>query len=111
MSTARAGLVASLVFDPGRRGDIQWLRASARCSTGGVDEVVEVVERWFAGERAHVERWREVGGPPVGPPQRRGFGTALLNMAITGAPDSPSPVRFEPQGLVYEIDVPLASVT
>jgi two-component sensor histidine kinase len=74
-----------------------------------------VIVNWSvegAGEEARFKfEWREVGGPPVGPPQRRGFGTALLNMAISSAPDSPSPVRFEPQGLVYSIDVPLASIT
>jgi PAS domain S-box-containing protein len=64
------------------------------------------------GETARFKfEWREIGGPPVGPPKRRGFGTALLNMAISGVPDGTSPVRFEPQGLVYEIDVPLSSVT
>lgn len=75
----------------------------------------QVIVNWSVegeGDEARFKfEWREVGGPPVGPPQRRGFGTALLNMAISSAPDSPSPVRFEPQGLVYSIDVPLASIT
>ena len=64
------------------------------------------------GEAAQFKfQWRERGGPEVKAPARKGFGTALLNMAISGNPDSPSPVRFEANGLVYEIDVPLSSVT
>ncbi len=54
--------------------------------------------------------WRESGGPIVAPPDRKGFGTSLLNIAITGDADGVSPLRFEPGGVVYEINVPLSSV-
>lgn len=59
--------------------------------------------------RFHFE-WRETGGPPVKPPERKGFGTSLLNIAITGDADDVSPLRFEPEGVVYEINVPLSFV-
>ena len=54
--------------------------------------------------------WRETGGPPVVPPERKGFGTSLLNIAIAGDAEGISPLRFEPGGVIYEINVPLSSV-
>ncbi len=54
--------------------------------------------------------WRETGGPPVDAPTRKGFGTALLNIAISGSADGASPLRFEPEGIVYDIDVPLSTL-
>jgi two-component sensor histidine kinase len=64
-----------------------------------------------AGEGARfLFEWRETGGPPVVPPERKGFGTSLLNIAIAGDADGVSPLRFEPEGVIYEINVPLSSV-
>ena len=54
--------------------------------------------------------WRETGGPPVKMPKGKGFGTALLNIAISGSADGASPLRFEPEGIVYDIDVPLSTL-
>lgn len=31
--------------------------------------------------------WREIGGPPVRPPERRGFGTRLITHAVAGSGD------------------------
>ena len=64
-----------------------------------------------AGEGARfLFEWRETGGPAVVPPERKGFGTSLLNIAIAGDADGVSPLRFEPEGVIYEINVPLSSV-
>ncbi len=55
--------------------------------------------------------WRELGGPPVAPPSRQGFGTLLLTKA--GAQDfgcSPQ-VSYAPEGLVYAIDVPASVIS
>ncbi|HTT82924.1 MAG TPA: HWE histidine kinase domain-containing protein [Rhizomicrobium sp.] len=53
------------------------------------------------GDRANVRvRWHEGGGPPVHPPQRRGFGTTLLAAAMKCC-------RFDyaPEGLIVEAEL------
>jgi two-component sensor histidine kinase len=46
--------------------------------------------------------WHERGGPAVSKPAQLGFGTALLNATFPGIK-----LRFAPEGLVCEIDLPL----
>lgn len=48
--------------------------------------------------------WRELGGPPVAPPTRRGFGTKLLKTLFDSAD-----VEFARDGLVYRVDIPPAA--
>ena len=54
--------------------------------------------------------WTESGGPRVTPPQRRGFGSVLIERAL--AHDCGATVRLEypPEGLICTIEMPLASV-
>jgi two-component sensor histidine kinase len=49
--------------------------------------------------------WQEQGGPPAHPPDRRGFGTVLLERAVASAQRPP---RFDygPSGFTYQIAVP-----
>jgi two-component sensor histidine kinase len=49
--------------------------------------------------------WREVGGPKVTPPTRHGFGRRLLDVALTQHGGRTSR-RFEPDGVICEIEVP-----
>jgi two-component sensor histidine kinase len=53
--------------------------------------------------------WKESGGPIVLPPQRKGFGTAIL---IDGAKQFGQHVAldYEPDGLKYEIRFPLSAI-
>jgi PAS domain S-box-containing protein len=51
-------------------------------------------------------RWTEIGGPPVVKPTRRGFGTRLLG-ALAGQLHGELTVRYEPEGIVYQLDSPL----
>jgi two-component sensor histidine kinase len=55
-------------------------------------------------------RWEERGGPAIKPPAQKGFGTVLLESAFA---DGASKRRlvFEAQGLVYELDAPLSTLT
>jgi two-component sensor histidine kinase len=48
--------------------------------------------------------WQEQGGPPAYPPDRRGFGTVLLERAVASAQGP----RFDygPGGFTYQIAVP-----
>ena len=54
-------------------------------------------------------RWRERGGPPVEQPTRKGFGSTLLELAIPSAHHSE--FNYAPEGLTYDLDVPLNSVS
>jgi two-component sensor histidine kinase len=54
--------------------------------------------------------WTEKGGPPVGAPTRRSFGTRMmssLGQQLNGKVD----LAYEPTGFVYTLDVPLSSLT
>jgi two-component sensor histidine kinase len=59
------------------------------------------------GERLKLE-WRESGGPPVGQPTRRGFGSRLIERGLAAEMSGLARLRFQPEGLVCEIDAPLA---
>ena len=53
-------------------------------------------------------RWEEVGGPPVpGPPERRGFGSRVLEATVRDQLRGEVAIAWAPAGLVCEIDIPL----
>ena len=53
--------------------------------------------------------WTETGGPPVREPTRRSFGTRLINR-LAEQLHGDVRLRYEPAGVVYELDVPLAAL-
>jgi PAS domain S-box-containing protein len=55
-------------------------------------------------------QWQELDGPPVNPPVRRGFGRLLLEEAVALDFNASPRIDFEPEGLVYEIEAPLAAI-
>jgi two-component sensor histidine kinase len=52
--------------------------------------------------------WAEKGGPPVQPPARRSFGTRLIEASLSNQLRGDARLRFEPAGVICELDVPLA---
>jgi PAS domain S-box-containing protein len=52
--------------------------------------------------------WREEGGPPVEPPQHRGFGSLLLERTLAKDLDGRVALAFEPAGVVCLIEMPIA---
>ena len=80
------------------------------------NETGKVEITWECGEVAGVRSadfrfcWREVGGPEVQEPVRRGFGTTLLDRALTPYFRGRISTDFRPDGLVFEIDakIPLS---
>jgi len=54
--------------------------------------------------------WREENGPPVRAPQRRGFGTHLVERTLAADLDGEVRLDFRPEGLVCSIDAPLPRV-
>jgi two-component sensor histidine kinase len=54
--------------------------------------------------------WVERGGPPVSRPVSKGFGTRLIERSLAFELDSASSIRFEPDGVVCEIDADLREI-
>jgi two-component sensor histidine kinase len=53
--------------------------------------------------------WTERGGPAVQPPIRRGFGIRLI-ARLADQLHGHAELKYEPAGLVYELDIPLAAL-
>jgi two-component sensor histidine kinase len=54
-----------------------------------------------------VLRWSEVGGPPVNPPTRRGFGTVVMDSMIRESMKGWVQLDWRAEGLGCEINVPM----
>ena len=69
--------------------------------------------RWQFCEEASKLRltWQERGGPPVAPPQRSGFGRAMIETVVSQALDGDVKLSFPPKGVRCEIVIPMAQVT
>ena len=69
---------------------------------GGVDL------NWEQDRQGRLElRWREHGGPLVAAPERRGFGSVLLEKAVAHDVGGKAEMKFEAEGLVYTLTLPL----
>ena len=70
-----------------------------------------VTVSWRMEDEAVHLRWTESGGPPVRPPERRGFGSTLLDRVLSAQLGASIEARFEPEGLDYRITFPLGDAT
>jgi two-component sensor histidine kinase len=52
--------------------------------------------------------WREQGGPPPREPQRRGFGSRLIEAGLARPPSGEARLAFPPDGAVFELAAPLS---
>jgi two-component system CheB/CheR fusion protein len=57
------------------------------------------------GQRRVLLSWKERGGPHVTPPEHEGFGSTLIERSLPGGTVER---RFEPEGLMCTIDLPLS---
>jgi two-component sensor histidine kinase len=55
--------------------------------------------------------WKEMDGPPVKPPLRRGFGELLVRRIAPHDVAGRGTARYEPSGFSYELEAPLSEVT
>jgi two-component sensor histidine kinase len=64
---------------------------------------------WSAGEDSGQLRltWREIGGPPVAAPARKGFGSRLIESG-TDQIDGSATLEFRPDGVVCTLQCPLS---
>ncbi|MFC0387606.1 sensor histidine kinase [Muricoccus vinaceus] len=80
----------------------------ALSASGGRIEVSWELERQAAGEvPVVVVLWRERGGPPVRPPERRGFGSKLLERAMPHEAGGEVTLDFAPDGVECRMRLPL----
>jgi len=54
--------------------------------------------------------WTERNGPPVVPPERRGFGSRLIEISLAQDLRGVALIRFGEQGIICEIEAPLAEI-
>lgn len=64
------------------------------------------VEWTIDGGRLSLE-WRESGGPVVAPPDRRGFGSRLIERGLAAELRGTATIHFEESGVVCRVDAPL----
>ena len=63
----------------------------------------------LAGEGKLRIEWREHGGPPVVPPEHKGFGSLLLERTLARDLDGRVELSFDPSGVVCVIEMPVSA--
>ena len=101
ISPNRALLLAMVLHEMGTNA-IKF--GSLSNDTGTVDVAWDVVHG-PDGRRVKLV-WTERGGPPVAPPERKGFGSRMIEHAIRGE-QGISEFVFDPEGLICRIDMPV----
>jgi PAS domain S-box-containing protein len=75
------------------------------------NETGTVTIRWDTSGQEGEERlrlvWQESGGPPVTPPDRRGFGTRMIERGLASDLGGTARIAFEPAGVLCTIEAPL----
>ena len=66
---------------------------------------------WDVGGLMLRVRWREVGGPEVRPPARRGFGRLLIEEAAVHDLAGRARLDFRREGVTYELEIPVGGPT
>lgn len=62
---------------------------------------------WAVADERFKLHWKERGGPPVHEPSRKSFGSRLIEQALPGQLQGEARLRFEPDGLSCEVNIPL----
>jgi PAS domain S-box-containing protein len=61
---------------------------------------------WRTDDDALVMSWTEHDGPPVSPPERRGFGTIVLESMTERSVDGAVDLNYAPSGLIWRLTCP-----
>jgi two-component sensor histidine kinase len=61
------------------------------------------------GPRVHLS-WIETGGPAVQNPERKGFGSTLIERSVAYELQGTAELHFDPSGVICRIEIPLRSV-
>lgn len=75
------------------------------------NEVGHVVLTWTLVEEDGVEQmvlhWQEIGGPPVTPPTRKGFGSRMIERALAQEIEGRVEIAYRPDGVVFTAKAPV----
>ncbi len=85
------------------------VKYGALSSVGGYVEIVWSVDASEAGPRFDL-RWSEHGGPPVTPPERKGFGSRLVESALAAEFQGRTELSFHARGVAWTLNAPLEAV-
>jgi PAS domain S-box-containing protein len=69
-----------------------------------------VAVRWTLGGGRFRLTWEEIGGPPVHPPTRKGFGSRMIERALAAELQGTARIDYRPTGVVCSIDAPLETI-
>jgi PAS domain S-box-containing protein len=85
---------------------INALKYGALSTAGGHVDI-----RWSVedGDRLNIA-WTEAGGPPVRPPERRGFGSRIVELALPNELGGQVDVDYRAEGLRCQISSPLSAL-
>lgn len=76
---------------PGGRVEVGWMVAAG---TGDADPRFSF-------------RWRELGGPEVQAPSRRGFGSTMIERSLSAYFHGEAKIAYPPAGVIFTLDCPL----
>lgn len=83
----------------------------ALSTQNGRVEITWTASQVKAGKRDVTLSWRESGGPPVKPPERRGFGQVVIERTVSRALNGSVDIRYDPAGFSWTLSFPLAEET
>jgi len=71
--------------------------------------------RWACANNGAEERrfrmvWSERGGPPVSPPEQRGFGQVVMEQLTARALQGTADLQFRPEGVRWTLDIPASHI-
>ncbi|HEY5832066.1 MAG TPA: sensor histidine kinase, partial [Hyphomicrobiaceae bacterium] len=69
------------------------------------------VRRAASGEARFRMSWRETGGPPVTPPERKGFGHTVISQMVASSLRAQVALDYAAAGVSWTLDAPVSSVT
>jgi PAS domain S-box-containing protein len=61
-------------------------------------------------ERVFSLVWKELGGPPVTKPTRKGFGHTVMNRLVKSALSGMASLDFEPDGVKWSVTIPVSRI-
>jgi two-component sensor histidine kinase len=102
----RAGLMLTMVVHELAANAARYGALSGAPDAQGAVELTWKVEMNGVGAVLRL-RWQERGGPPVRPPERRGFGTLLVERGIAAELHGKTTISYTPAGVQCDLEMPL----
>jgi two-component sensor histidine kinase len=102
----RAGLMLTMVVHELAANAVRHGALSGASDAHGAVELTWKVEMNGDGPILRL-RWHESGGPPVRPPEHRGFGTLLIERGTAAELHGKTTISYAPAGVRCELEIPL----